>query len=102
MKPYYEHKGITIYPRRLPRNIAAIRGQAIQCVVTSPPYWGLRDYGNERQMGSERTQPIRVRDDRSFRQGHGRVLLEDGTLWLNMGDCYATGAGMVGECPGGV
>jgi DNA modification methylase len=60
------------------------------CVVTSPPYWGLRDYGVEGQIGLEPTLAehldvmVRV-----FAEVH-RVLKPTGTLWLNYGDCYAT------------
>lgn len=72
-----------------------------RCCVTSPPYWGLRDYGHEDQIGLEAdpgTYVARLVD--VFREVR-RVLADDGTLWLNLGDCYATGAGKVGERPGG-
>ena len=64
---------------------------AFQCCVTSPPYWGLRDYGVEGQIGQEKT-PAEYVDAivRVFREVH-RVLAEDGTLWLNLGDSYAAG-----------
>jgi len=75
--------------------------ESIHCVVTSPPYWGLRDYGVEGQLGLEKT-PAEYVDKISaiFKEVH-RVLRSDGTLWLNLGDCYATGAGNVGNRPGG-
>ncbi|WP_342106320.1 site-specific DNA-methyltransferase [Methylobacterium sp. SI9] len=59
------------------------------CVVTSPPYWGLRDYGVDGQIGLERTlgEHIAVMVD-VFREVR-RVLKPRGTLWLNYGDCYA-------------
>jgi DNA modification methylase len=63
-----------------------------QTCVTSPPYWGLRDYGNDGQIGLETTPDEYV--DRLvdvFREVR-RVLRDDGTLWLNLGDSYA-GAG---------
>lgn len=60
------------------------------CVVTSPPYWGLRDYGVAGQIGLEPTMlehiDVMVR---VFAEVH-RVLKPTGTLWLNYGDCYAT------------
>jgi len=63
--------------------------ESIHCVVTSPPYWGLRDYGVLGQMGMEPTpEDYVVRLVRAFREVR-RVLRQDGTLWLNMGDCYA-------------
>jgi len=74
---------------------------SVHCCVTSPPYWWLRDYGAPGQLGLERTPEEYVaRMVAVFREVR-RVLRDDGTLWLNLGDCYATGAGKVGECPGG-
>lgn len=60
------------------------------CVVTSPPYWGLRDYGVDGQIGLEPTlaEHIAVMVD-VFREVR-RVLKPEGTLWINYGDCYAT------------
>jgi hypothetical protein len=60
------------------------------CVVTSPPYWGLRDYGVAGQLGLEPTlgEHIEVMVD-VMAEVH-RVLKPTGTLWLNYGDCYAT------------
>ena len=75
--------------------------ESVHCCVTSPPYWGLRDYGVSGQLGLERTPTEYVKKMvRLFRELK-RVLRKDGTLWLNLGDCYATGAGAVGDHPGG-
>lgn len=62
---------------------------SVDCVVTSPPYWGLRDYGVEGQIGLEPTlgQHLEVMVN-VFREVW-RVLKPAGTLWLNYGDCYA-------------
>ncbi len=63
---------------------------SVQCCVTSPPYWGLRDYGVAGQLGLESTPEAYVaRMVEVFREVR-RVLRDDGTLWLNMGDSYAT------------
>lgn len=62
--------------------------KSVNCVVTSPPYWGLRDYGNEGQLGLEKTpQEYIERMVDVFREVR-RVLSDDGTLWLNIGDTY--------------
>lgn len=61
------------------------------CVVTSPPYWGLRDYGINGQIGAENTVDEYISDlVRLFREVR-RTLADDGTLWLNIGDSYTSG-----------
>lgn len=68
----------------------------IQCVVTSPPYWGLRDYGVNGQMGLEKTPDEFIgKMVEAFREVR-RVLKKDGTLWLNLGDSYAGSWGNYG------
>ena len=74
---------------------------SVQCVITSPPYWGLRDYGIDNQIGLEPTPDAYVQTLVAVFQEVRRVLRDDGTVWLNLGDCYATGAGKVGSEPGG-
>ena len=68
-----------------------IEDNTIQCVVTSPPYWGLRDYGEDNQLGLEET-PEEYVDNmvKVFREVR-RTLKDDGTLWLNLGDSYSSG-----------
>lgn len=69
---------------------------SVHCVVTSPPYWGLRDYGHDGQFGLEPTPDAYVaRMVEVFREVR-RVLREDGTLWLNIGDSYASQGGAHG------
>jgi DNA modification methylase len=63
---------------------------SIRTCVTSPPYWGLRDYGHDGQLGLEQTPHDYVaRMVEVFREVR-RVLADDGTLWLNLGDSYAS------------
>lgn len=62
---------------------------SVHCVVTSPPYWGLRDYGVAGQIGLERTPGEFVAAIVSTFREVRRVLRADGTLWLNLGDKYA-------------
>lgn len=61
---------------------------SVQCVVTSPPYWGLRDYGVAGQLGLERTPDEYVARMVEVFAEVRRVLRDDGTLWLNIGDSY--------------
>ncbi len=62
---------------------------SVQCRVTSPPYWGLRDYGTRGQIGLEpKPEEYVAKLVAVFREVR-RVLRDDGTLWLNMGDSYA-------------
>jgi DNA modification methylase len=64
---------------------------SVDCVVTSPPYWGLRDYGVAGQLGLERTPPEFVAKVVEVFREVRRVLADHGTLWLNLGDSYAQG-----------
>ena len=63
--------------------------KSINTCITSPPYWGLRDYGESDQLGLEDT-PEEFVDNlvKVFREVK-RVLRDDGTVWLNLGDSYA-------------
>jgi len=63
---------------------------SVQCAVTSPPYWGLRDYGVEGQIGLEPTPGEYVEKMIEVFREVKRVLRDDGTLWLNLGDSYAS------------
>ena len=72
--------------------LAQLPDESVHCVVTSPPYWGLRDYDVPGQIGREPS----LKDHldvmtRLFREVR-RILRSDGTCWLNYGDCYATKA----------
>ena len=67
--------------------------KTVQCVVTSPPYWGLRDYKlGEGGVGLEPTPDLYVQHIVEIFRDIKRVLRDDGTLWLNMGDCYCSTA----------
>jgi DNA modification methylase len=61
----------------------------VQCVVTSPPYWGLRDYGQADQIGVELSPHLYVGALVAVFAEVWRVLRDDGTVWLNLGDSYA-------------
>jgi len=68
--------------------------EAIQCCVTSPPYWGLRDYEHSAQIGSEPSPVDYVQNLIKIFREVRRVLRNDGTLWLNIGDGYARNGGV--------
>jgi len=68
-----------------------LASKSVQCVITSPPYLWLRDYGVDGQLGLEEAPEAYIEDMvRVFREVY-RVLRDDGTLWLNVGDSYAGG-----------
>lgn len=72
----------------------------IQTCITSPPYWGLRDYGVEGQLGLEPTPEEYVAKMVEVFREVRRVLRDDGTLWLNLGDSYANDAKWGGKTGG--
>jgi site-specific DNA-methyltransferase (adenine-specific) len=63
---------------------------SVNCCVTSPPYFGLRDYGHDGQIGLEQTPAEFIEQLVSVFREVKRVLRDDGTLWLNLGDSYAS------------
>jgi DNA modification methylase len=73
--------------------------ESVNCAVTSPPYFGLRDYGEPGQYGLEATPTAYVETMRAVFAEVRRVLAPDGTLWLNLGDTYA-GKGNAGASVG--
>lgn len=79
----FEGDALTIL-RRLPT-------KSVRCVITSPPYWGLRDYAIEEQIGLESTMQQFIHRLVSIFSEVKRVLADDGTLWLNIGDGYTSG-----------
>lgn len=62
---------------------------SVRTCVTSPPYWGLRDYGNDGQLGLESTPQEFIENLCEVFHEVRRVLADDGTLWVNLGDTYA-------------
>jgi len=73
--------------RDVMRNLIAA-GVRVQCIVTSPPYWGLRDYGVDGQLGLEPTLREFLTNMVEVFELCRELLADDGTLWLNMGDGY--------------
>lgn len=75
-----------------------IEAGSVQCCVVSPPYWLLRDYGHPDQTGHESTPAAFVATLVAVFREVRRVLRDDGTLWLNIGDTYAAGGRGGGGC----
>jgi site-specific DNA-methyltransferase (adenine-specific) len=73
--------------------LKTLEDRSIHCCVTSPPYFGLRDYGVDGQIGLEQTPDAFVSEMVSVFREVRRVLRDDGTLWLNLGDSYAAQRG---------
>lgn len=69
--------------------LAELADRSVQCCVTSPPYYNLRDYHADGQIGLEATPDAYVSELVNVFHEVRRVLDDDGTLWLNLGDSYA-------------
>lgn len=89
----------TIYHGDARAVLAALPDQSVQTCVTSPPYWGLRDYGVDGQIGLDATPEEYIETMVAVFREVRRVLRDDGTLWVNIGDSYASsgGAGWQGK-----
>ena len=71
------------------QTLPSLQSGSVQCCVTSPPYFGLRDYGHDGQIGLEQTPEEYVAQMVEVFREVRRVMRDDGTLWLNLGDSYA-------------
>jgi site-specific DNA-methyltransferase (cytosine-N4-specific) len=80
-----------IFEGNTPEVLNKLPAESIQCVITSPPYWGLRDYGIGGQIGLEPSLPEFISHLVEVFRGVKRVLRSDGTFWLNIGDGYTSG-----------
>jgi DNA modification methylase len=90
--PYYADDWLTVYHGDTRAVMAEMQPDSVNCVVTSPPYWGLRDYGEPGQLGLEPTPEAYVAAMVDVFREVRRVLRSDGTVWLNLGDSYAQSA----------
>lgn len=86
----------TIYLGDAKEVLSRFPDQSIDCCVTSPPYYGLRDYGVSGQLGLEQTPEAYIENLVSVFRDVRRVLKDNGTLWVNIGDSYAGGSGRWG------
>lgn len=99
MKPYYTDDHVTLHRGDALDVLRALPDQSVDCAVTSPPYFGLRDYGVDGQYGLESSPAEYVERMREVFGEVRRVLADDGTLWLNIGDSYASSGGTSGVGP---
>jgi DNA modification methylase len=82
---------IKIYQGNCLDTLKKIESQSINTCITSPPYWGLRDYDESEQLGLEETPEEFVNNLVEVFREVKRVLRDDGTVWLNLGDSYSSG-----------
>jgi DNA modification methylase len=97
-RPYYQDDAVTLWHGDAHATLSEMPSASVDCIVTSPPYFGLRDYGVDGQIGAEQSPAEYVERLRTLFAEARRVLADDGTLWLNLGDSYvaARGQGNVG------
>lgn len=81
---------VVMYVGDVLAKLRSLPSESVDCVVTSPPYWGLRDYGVDGQIGLERSLAEHIAIMVEVFEEIRRVLKPGGTLWLNYGDCYAS------------
>jgi len=81
----------TLYVGDARNVLAAMPAGSADCIVTSPPYWAKRDYGVAGQYGHEANPAVYVDTLRAVFREARRVLADDGTCWLNLGDSYSVG-----------
>lgn len=87
----------SIYVGDVLKELKRVKTSSVQCCVTSPPYWGLRDYGHENQLGLESTPEAYVNNMVCVFSEVRRVLKDDGVLWVNIGDSYNGSGGAGGD-----
>ncbi|MFF9690262.1 DNA-methyltransferase [Streptomyces sp. NPDC014623] len=93
MTKYYRDEQVTLLLGDALDQMRALPDGSVDCIVTSPPYYGLRDYGTPGQYGLEPTPAEYVEHLRQVFAEARRVLADDGTLWLNLGDSYSLSSG---------
>lgn len=103
MTPYYQDDAVTLYHGDALAVLADLPDASADCIVTSPPYFGLRDYGVDEQIGAEASPAEFVAALVAVFREARRVLADDGTFWLNLGDSYNnTSSGQNGTASTGI
>jgi site-specific DNA-methyltransferase (cytosine-N4-specific) len=88
MSIHYQDDLVTLHHGDALEVARTLEAGSVDCIVTSPPYFGLRDYGEPGQYGHESTPVEYVETMRALMAELSRILARDGTLWLNLGDSY--------------
>ena len=89
MTPWFADDSVTLYHGDALAVARELPSESADCIITSPPYFGLRDYGIPGQYGLEASPAEYVETMRMLFAELRRVLADDGTLWLNLGDSYS-------------
>lgn len=89
MSVHYADDALTLHHGDALTVLRTLPDGSVDCCVTSPPYFGLRDYGVDGQLGAEASPAEYVENMRALFAEVRRVLADDGTLWLNLGDSYS-------------
>jgi site-specific DNA-methyltransferase (cytosine-N4-specific) len=90
MTVHYTDDTVTLHHGDALAVLAGLPDRSVDCCVTSPPYFGLRDYGVDGQIGAEQTPAEFIERLRQVFAEVRRVLADDGTCWVNLGDSYST------------
>ncbi len=93
MKAWAEQGDVRLYHGDTRTVMQSLPAESVQCVVTSPPYWGLRDYGVDGQIGLEESPDAFIASLVDVFRSVRRILRPDGTVWMNLGDSYASNVG---------
>lgn len=99
--PFVADPDFTLYVGDALDVLRGLDSESVHCCVTSPPYWGLRDYGHDDQLGLEATPEQYVARMVAVFREVWRVLRPEGTVWLNLGDSYARDPAKGGSGPNG-
>lgn len=93
MQPYFQDDSVTLYQGAAVKVLAELPPASVACIVTSPPYFGLRSYGDSPdEQGGEPTLPDFIAGLRDVFREARRVLEPGGTMWVNIGDTYSSKA----------
>lgn len=92
-REYYRDEQVRLILGDALESLREMPDESVDCVVTSPPYFGLRDYGVDGQYGLEDSPAAYVATMRAVFAEAKRVLTTDGTCWINLGDSYYSGKG---------